>query len=252
LKDHANVSVTIHDRYWEDAIGREAPLQGLSEIGVKEMVWRASTLNPAGFNSLEPYVFALHHLDATRIVKGGYVLGTLGMEQELEPFSRALGTLPAVRFEDVPAAVDPVRIRQRTFDQRHFFYVLNTLPEPVKAAVTLAETDSLLEPVSGTRHPASRELTLALAPYELRTFVSPSTTQRVLRADAELAADWLNPLERRLNALLAAADAAGPKADRWAAYVALARRAWADRHYSRLHFLLQEAWVSELQESAQR
>ncbi|HWL14853.1 MAG TPA: hypothetical protein VNR00_04550, partial [Opitutus sp.] len=246
LADHENVRVTIHDRYWEDAIGKEAPLQGLTDIGVQEMVWRASTLNPAGFNSLEPYVFALHHLDATNIVKGGYVLGTLGMEDVLEPFSRAFGSLPAVKFDDVPGAIDPVRIRQRTFDNRHFFYVLNTLPEPVKAAVTLAEAGPLSDPVAGTTNRVSRELTLSLAPYELRTFVSDSTTQRVQRAVVDVSADWLQQLESRLNAVLAAADAAGADAEKWKPYLTLARTAWANGHYSRVHFLLQDAWTNEL------
>ncbi len=246
LADHDDVRVTIHDRYWEDAIGREAPLQGLTDIGVQEMVWRASTLNPAGFNSLEPYVFALHHLDATSIVKGGYVIGTLGMEDVLEPFSRALGTLPAIRFDDVAGATDPVRIRQQTFENRHYFYVLNTLPEPVKTVITLAEASPLLDPVAGQTAAHARALTLSLAPYELRTFVSDSATQRVRRADVEVSADWLAQLESRLNAVLAAADAAGAKADKWQPYLALARRAWADGHYSRVHFLLQDAWVNEL------
>jgi Uncharacterized protein conserved in bacteria len=252
LSDHDNVRVTIHDRYWEDAIGKEAPLQGLTDIGVQEMVWRASTLNPAGFNSLEPYVFALHHLDATNIVKGGYVLGTLGMEDVLEPFSRAFGSLPAVKFDDVPGAIDPVRIRQRTFENRHYFYVLNTLPEPVKAVIILSESGSLSDPVAGTTNRVSRELTLSLAPYELRTFVSDSTTQRVQRADVDVSAAWLQQLESRLNAVLAAADAAGAKAEKWEPYLTLARTAWANGHYSRVHFLLQDAWANELAPLARR
>lgn len=248
LKEHHNVRVTIHDRYWEDAVGRESPLQGLTDIGVQEMVWRASTLNPAGFNSLEPYVFALHHLDATSIVKGGYVLGTLGMEKELLPFSRALGALPAAKFDDVPGASDPVRIRQQIVDGRHYFYVLNTLPEPVKTVITLAETGAPLDPVANRSEPisAAKTLTLSLAPYELRTFVSESKTQRVARAEFELSAEWLAQLERRYRALLAAAEAAGDNAKTWEPYLALARQSWADRHYSRLHFLLQDAWAKNL------
>lgn len=252
LRHHENVRVTIHDRYWEDAIGKEAPLQGLTDVGVQEMVWRASTLNPAGFHSLEPYVFALHHLDATSIVKGGYVLGTLGMEKTLEPFSRALGALPAVKFEDVAGAIDPVRIRQRAFEGRLYVYVLNTLPEPASVTVTLAEPGSLRDAVAGTAVTAGREITLPLAPYELRAFVSASVSQRVLGADVKLGAAWLAGLESRLTALLAAAGRAGPKAGQWKAYVALARQAWADRHYSRLHFLLQDAWVTELEAAAKR
>ena len=155
---------------------------------------------------------------------------------------------PDSRFGARRRTMAPVRIRQQTFENRHYFYVLNTLPEPVKTVVTLAEAGPLLDPVAGQRKTSSRELTLSLAPYELRTFVSDSTTQRVLRADVEVAADWLNQLESRLTAVLASADAAGSKADKWKPYLTLARQAWADRHYSRVHFLLQDAWVSELEQ----
>lgn len=246
LKDHANVRITIHDRYWEDAIGKEAPLKGLTDIGVQEMVWRASTLNPAGFNSLEPYVFALHHVDATEVIKGGYVLGTLGMERELEPFSRAFAALPATKFDDVAGAVDPVRIRQQIVDGRRYFYVLNTLPETVDVTVALAEDGVLLEPAEGQRHHVADTLDLHLEPYALHTFVSASTTQRVLGARVSVDASWLKDLEARYRALLAAADAAGGADFEHADYVAIARNAWQKRHYSRLYFLLQEVWAEEL------
>ena len=246
LKDHANVRVTIHDRYWEDAIGKEAPLQGLTDIGVQEMVWRASTLNPAGFNSLEPYAFALHHVDATEVIKGGYVLGTLGMERELEPFSRAFAALPATKFDDVAGAVDPVRIRQQIVDGRRYFYVLNTLPEPVDVTVTLAEPGVLTEPAEARRHHLADTLSLRLEPYALQTFVSASTTQRVLGANVTVDEAWLKDLETRYRALLAAADAAGGAEFERADYVAIARNAWQQRHYSRLYFLLQEVWAADL------
>ena len=250
-----DVRVTIHDRYWEDAVGKEQPMPGLAEIGVQEMVWRASTLNPTRFNSLEPYVLALHHFDATSVVKGGYVLGTLGMESELEPFSRALGTLPATRFDDVPAAADPVRVRQKVVDGRLYVYVLNTLPEPVRATLQLAGNAVLTEIGTTEAVDPKRVAPLSLAPYQLRTFVSAAPGQRVTGATVEVPAPWLADLEQRYRRLLAGAERAGNTANERAPYLAQARDAWEQQHYSRLYFLLQEHWAvalsgSETAESA--
>ena len=245
LKDHDDVRVTIHDRYWEDAIGREQPLPGLTDLGVREMVWRASTLNPARFHSLEPYVFALHHLDATSVVKGGYVIGTFGMEKELEAFARAFQTLPAVKFDDVPAAVDPVRIRQKTVDGRLYFYVLNTLPTTVSATLHLSETGDVVEPSDGSSHPVRGGLELALEPYELRVFTAAGS-QRIQDVATEVDHTWRAQLEQRHRALAAAAATQPDQATDRAPYLDLADRAWTSGHYSRLYFLLQEQWAQDL------
>lgn len=245
--DQENLRMTIHDRYFESAIGREEPLEGLTQLGVEEMVWRASTLNPWGFHAMEPYMLALNYLDVTSLVKGGYVIGTFGMERELEEFGRAFHALPAVRFDDVAGASDPLRVRQQVVDGKLYFYLLNTLPVPVEASVTLNDRGSVTEPATGETHQAGADgLSVSLEPYALRTFVSDARTQRVRAADVTVPQDWLEGLKADYDRLMQAAERKGSKAPAYAPYVAHARSAWEAGQYSRLYFLLQEHWADEL------
>lgn len=240
--------VTIHDRYWEDAIGREEPLRGLTDLGVPEMVWRASTLNAPDFHSLESYMLAVHHLDAQSIVKGGYVIGTFGMEQVLEPFTRAFQALPAVRFDDVDGGVDPVRVRQRELDGRRYFYVLNTLPVELKAELGFDREVGFLELVSGRNTEPTDLFELELKPYELRSFVTDSESAAINQVDADVPEVWLSALENRLQDLFEAAGRNLETAGHYKAYLDLMRRSWDNGHVSKVYFLLQEHWVSEVLE----
>ncbi|WP_276499482.1 LamG domain-containing protein [Pontibacter litorisediminis] len=246
LTDHKQVRMTIHDRYWEDPVGSEQPLEGLKAMGVREMVWRASTFNGARFHSLEPYMFALHHLDATSMVKGGYVVGTFGMEQELARFSQALQALPAVKFEEVPAVSDPVRIRQQVVDGRLYFYVLNTLPEPVEINVRLKEAGALREPVTGNSRRKSRKHRLSLEPYGLQVFTSASVDQRVVGGEVKVPKEWYNKLQAAYERVWQVGQEKGTDTGKYAPYLALARQSWETGQYSRLYFLLQESWAREL------
>ncbi|WP_168193938.1 LamG domain-containing protein [Pontibacter sp. SGAir0037] len=250
MQDMSNMRVTIHDRYWEDAIGKEQPLPGLKAIGVNEMVWRASTLNAAGYHSLEPYVFALNHLDATSIVKGGYVVGTYGMEEELLRFSEALQALPAVKFENVAGIADPVRVRQQMVDGKLYFYVLNTLPEPVEIKLKLAKSDKLLEPVVQKTRKKSKTLTLALQPYDLRVFESTFIDQKVVSGESKLSKVWLEQLHSSLESLEKVAQEKHMQEGKSAPYLSLAKQCWENKHYARLYFLLQEDWAKDIERRA--
>lgn len=233
-------SVIIHDRYWEDAIGRTAPLKGLStDPKVREHPWRVSTLNPAARNSLEIYATALNNTDALEIVKGGFLIGTYGMEEELGAFSQSYRALPAVKFEDVPALADPVRVRQKVIDGKLYFYVLNRLPASAHVTITLAEKTSLEDAATGQSQPAATEIALNLAPFELRTFRVESTKPLVTGGQATPDPQWLAELQRRYEEALKEA-ATSAKA---APYLKLAEDCWTGHRYARLHFLLQESWT---------
>ncbi len=238
-----NVRVTIHDRYWEDAIGRQQPMEGLTEMGVSEMVWRASTLNATGFHSLEPYVIALNNLDAASIVKGGYVVGTFGMEKELSEFSKAFQALPATKFEDVPGLADPVRVRQKIVDGKLYFYVLNTIPAAVEISLKLNETGKIQEPAKNKVYAKSKTLHLKLAPYDLRTFVSSSDTANGI-SDGKVKVDkeWLADLEKSLAAMEDYAEQKEERFLKYGSYLELAREHWSKKHFSRVYFLLQDGW----------
>lgn len=245
IRDFPNLRMTLHDRYWEDPIGGEEPLEGLKAIGVDEMVWRASTLNPSPAYALEPYVLSLQNLDVGSFMKGGYVIGTYAFEAELEAFSRAFQALPAVKFNDVATAVDPVRIRQKVVDGKLFFYALNTVPVPVDVTITFKESTAIAEPAAEKKWPSTRTLTLSLEPYGLRTFTAPES-QGISTADATVPAQWLKDLEKRMEDVLTAAEKSDEAAEQYAPYLQLLRQSWSDGHYGRVYYLLQEHWASEV------
>jgi hypothetical protein len=246
------VDVTLHDRYWEDAIGKTAPLQGLSpDPNVQECRWRVSTLNASGFNAMEPYVAALNNFDALKIDKGGFLMGTMGMESELAAFSHAFDALPAVRFDDVAGVDDPVRVRQKVVDGKLYFYVLNRLPEPVEIKIALQENGPVDEPASGQSLGAANEITLQLAPYDLRVFRSDSSSQRVTGAQSTIDPAWIENLHAELDKVQKSADAkrdAAPSMAAFIPYLEYAQKCWQQKAYARLYFLLQESWCAELEQ----
>jgi hypothetical protein len=61
-----SASVNMHDRYFENAVGRKSPLEGLPRK-TRECGWRVSALNGNTHHGLENHVFALNNLDALTI-----------------------------------------------------------------------------------------------------------------------------------------------------------------------------------------
>ncbi|MGN0846424.1 MAG: LamG-like jellyroll fold domain-containing protein [Kiritimatiellia bacterium] len=176
LRGAAYPLVHQHDRYWESPIG--AGTKGtLSCEWLRECAWRVSTINPSGVHALRHFVEPLRFGDVLGLSKGGFLIGTYGMEAELVPFIQAFRALPAVVMEDV-AAVGDVRVRACTFRGRTYFYVVNTAARAATVTVEMpAKTRDL---VSGERFGDglfggdATSPTLKLGPYQMRSFSAPS------------------------------------------------------------------------------
>jgi hypothetical protein len=163
----------MHDRYWESAMGRErgkgwdGPGKGKIGQWFHEQGWRVSTLNPAGYHAMRHYVAPLRFNDLLGITKGGFLVGTHGMEPHLVPFAKAFRALPARRFQDVQAGTDTLKVRQLALDGKTWFYVVNTAARPTTASLTLSLPAADL--LDGKVVPAGA-WRLPLAPYEFRSF----------------------------------------------------------------------------------
>lgn len=143
------------DLYWENPVGRNG--SALNVDGFVETGWRVTTLNPSGFHALRDMVLPLRFGDVLGITKGGYLIGTYGMEGPLRQFAAAFRRLPAVVMADVPDFADEtVKIRACTFQGRRYLYAVNTSDTPRTVRYRFPD--------------GSAKLTLA--PYELRSFVS--------------------------------------------------------------------------------
>jgi hypothetical protein len=189
---------------------------------------------PNSFHSLEYYALALNNMDALDITKGGFVIGTFGMEQWVGRFAQAFRALPAVRFGDVKGLEDPVRVRQAVVDGKAYFYVLNCLPAAADISLELGAraqaTDLVLQqPVGEQGH-----LRIHLQPYELRSYVSDSRQAFVLSGTVQADAGFVRGLENEFERAksLAAGDP----------HLRLAEECAREGRYSRLFRLLQESW----------
>ncbi|NMA45444.1 MAG: LamG domain-containing protein [Lentisphaerae bacterium] len=166
-----------HDRYWESAIGSQRADHWsdkpsfIASPWFRETPWRVSTINPAGRHAMRHFVLPLRYHDLLAISKGGFLVGTHGMEEYLRHFAKAFRALPAQTFADLDTHSEIVVARILQFAGDTWFYIANTGDTP--AVVTLAIAgDDVLDLVSGKPLDGFRDNhgAITLAPYELRSF----------------------------------------------------------------------------------
>ena len=174
--------VNQHDRYWESPIGRggKSGPASLSCDWLDECTWRVSTLNPSGVHALRHFVLPLRYGDVLGMSKGGFLIGTYGMEDVLVPFVQAFRALPAVVFDDM-GGTETIKLRHKDFDGRSWFYVVNTdmKPATVRLAVPKRAHDLVTDERVGGLF-SEETLTLQLKPYELRSFSAPEGRPKLL------------------------------------------------------------------------
>lgn len=241
-----SASVNMHDRYFENDVAKKAPLKGLSSK-TSECGWRVSALNGNTVHGLENHVFALNNLDALTITKGGFLVGTFGIEDKIGRFAKAYRALPAVKFADVAGLADPVRVRQKVVDGGNFFYVLNRLPYPVDAEIRLEGAEAV-DLVNGDKS-SEGKLSLKLRPYDLRSFRQADAKGKVAGGSAVVSAEQVAELTRGVETADARFREKTSKGEDLAAvkpYLEKAQQCLADEQYARLYFLLQEGWAQKL------
>ncbi len=174
--------VNQHDRYWESPIGRKSEKNKSNSLAcdwLNECVWRVSTINPSGYHALRHFVMPLRYGDVLGMSKGGFLIGTYGMEDKLVPFIKAFRSLPAVVFDDVAPVqntnLDYVKVRAKVHNDTSYFYVVNTDMNPVTVTIKIpARTCDLVTDERVGSLFGEDELTLELGPYEMRSFEAPS------------------------------------------------------------------------------
>lgn len=185
LKDGLYPWAGQHDRYWESAIGATGSNGGdwknfknknasnsLDSPWMTECTWRVTTINPSGRHALAHFAAPLAFGDVLGMSKGGFLIGTYGMEGELREFMAAFRALPAVVMRDVAPPRDGVVLRQADFDGRSYFYVCNTTGEPRRVSLALPPgTDALS---SGSADVVVCGGVRLLKPYELASFAAPA------------------------------------------------------------------------------
>lgn len=243
----APFGVNLHDKYWEDDIARNAGLPGLKAWGQPELGWRVSTPVPPAPDCLENYAEALGQVDARTVTKGGFVVGTVGMEEAVAGWAAAFRQLPAVPFRDVPGLEDPVRVRVCSRPDGEWAYAQNRLAQPVDLVLRVAGNAPLANLATGGSI-AVREgvVRLRLEGYGLASLWAPAGATRVTGGQAQ-APEAAKRLQAKLSGLreaLAKADAqtqkqAKPRCD-------LAADLISRGHFSRATHVLEEPWAAAL------
>jgi hypothetical protein len=169
-----------HDRYWEDAAGNPRrnrqsgdALSG-PERDLDEHNWRVSTLNPAGEFAMNHYAESLLNQDMLGLSKGGYLIGTYGMEEYLAPFAQAFRAMPPVKMRTLPGGGEKLRLRHVDYAGKSYFYVVNCSGS--KLSFSLEFPAGTKETVGGKAF--SGVAALALGPYEMRSFCADKGAPR--------------------------------------------------------------------------
>ena len=124
------------------------------------------------------YVLPLRYNDLLGITKGGFLIGSYGMEDYLIPFAKAFRALPAKRFNDLPESTETVKARYLTINNHTYLYIVNTSDKPAQAEIQQANITADL--VTGRPYQGD---TINLPPYSLRSFrleapIKPTITIR--------------------------------------------------------------------------
>ncbi|MBI5834731.1 MAG: LamG domain-containing protein [Armatimonadetes bacterium] len=239
--------IQLHDKYWEDDIGRES-LPGLRAWGQPELGWRVSTPVPPAPYALENYAAALGNADVTTLTKGGFVIGTVGIEPQLAPWAVAFAQLPAAPFAEVPGLADPVRVRSCRRADGEWAYAQNRLAVPLELVLSVAGQGKLTDLVTGTELPvADGRATIKLPAYGLVALWSPAGGLRVTGGAVRGTGPVRESLAGRLTALSARLPAA-PEAQRAVAAprLALAQKLVSDGRLARALEVLGEPWEARL------
>ena len=119
---------------------------------------------------MEHFAGPLRFRDVLGFTKGGFLVGTYGMDEYLVPFAQAFRALHAVSMETLPGGGDFLRLRYVRHDGKSYFYIVNTGSEKVEVSIRFPNGTKDL--VSGERLDGT--VAFSLGSYALRSFVSQS------------------------------------------------------------------------------
>lgn len=157
------VNVNVYVEYFESGIDESDPIRDLWWEGPR---WRCCGLTPGGRNYLELFAEAVALYDAPMITTGGFVVGTMGHNEEVAEFAKAYRALPAVRFETIKGSSDTAIVR---VGAGGYLYVVSRSPFPM--AVNLkCPAGTTLSDLSDNTRLTGPDLRVALLPYQLRAF----------------------------------------------------------------------------------
>ncbi|MBL9179594.1 MAG: LamG domain-containing protein [Verrucomicrobiaceae bacterium] len=178
LKDYQTTDrfgVYFHNRYFENGFRRkEIDGNPLKSSWYKEPHFLASAVVPGAGHFMEYYAHAMAVFDPSLITIGGWTVGTVGHETQIERFASVFRLLPQGKWQTIPGLGEQVVGRALAIDGKRYLYLVNRSPAVARVALDPALAPGSLRPLGPSPALAStgkgREATLE--PYQLSAWVS--------------------------------------------------------------------------------
>jgi hypothetical protein len=138
---------------------------------------------PTDQNYMEPFAHAVAELDPMYIFRGGLYLDQ-SHSNEIRSYTAAFTALPEVKFDTVGCLNDPICVREKNIDGKHYFYAVNREPYDIKVRFYLKKPATYKEIYSGEQICENKNVFEAvLGAFSMRSFV----------CEGENEFDWFSP-----------------------------------------------------------
>lgn len=141
----------------------------------REPGWLASMLMPAHDHFMEYYAQAMALLDPALVTIGGWTVGTVGHERQVERFASVFRSLPPGKWKEIPGLGAQVTGRSLQVGGKHYLSLVNRSANETTVTLPSSAAPRSMQPIGSS--PVLNEtrggLTITLAPYQLGAWVSP-------------------------------------------------------------------------------
>ena len=174
LRDYrvtGDFGVFLYNRYFESASNRQKPL---ACDWYRDPAWISSAIVPGGDHFMEYYAHSMAALDPALIVTGGFTLGTMGHEPQVERFARVFRLLPVGAWADAPSPNAQVVARTLRTEGRSYLYLVNRSDAATHVSLPAALVAGAMQPLGGSPAltAAGQAWTVRLGPYELAAWTA--------------------------------------------------------------------------------
>ena len=170
-RTNGQFGVFLYNRYFESAAkGRDR----LACDWYRDPAWLSPAIVPGGDHFMEYYAHAMAALDPTLIVTGGFTIGTVGHEAQVERFARVFRLLPAGAWADVPMPGSHVSGRTLQAGDKRYLYLVNRSAAEVQIVLPAGVAEGGMQPLGESPVLAltERGYTAKLRPYELAAWAA--------------------------------------------------------------------------------
>ena len=212
-----------------------------------------STPQPPDAYYREFLTHLLAEYDPQRITHGWWGSPDNGNIEEAQKFYAAFRAIPAVKFEDVPGADDPVRVRyyngkDASAKAESFIYLVNRQYYPVDCTIAVSGINSLTEIQSKEQISADKKengkssYALKIKPYEVVCYQADGKI-KVEAVSSAVPPEVEQYLQTRINEVKTYKGTSAQDNEELQKVYALLVEAYQSKKYSRVHYLLQSGPV---------